>query len=92
MSMNWKISEAKQEFSRVVEEATREIQWIFNRDARVAAMISAAEAQKFLDWKRQQGSNTVSQRLARLTELCGESNYSFEAPVRTDRDDDFGSD
>lgn len=89
--MNWKISEAKQEFSKVVEAAGREIQWIFNRDARVAAIISAAEAQRFLDWKNQQQTTTLSERLTRLTQLCAEADYSFEAPARIDRNVDFGS-
>jgi prevent-host-death family protein len=90
MSMNWKVSTAKQEFSRVVEQASREIQWILNRDTPVAAIISAAEAQAFLEWKEQAKKQKLDARLARLTQICAESDYTFEAPAREDRATDFG--
>jgi hypothetical protein len=88
--MNWRVGAAKQEFSRVVELASREIQWILNRDTPVAAMISASEARAFLKWKEQSKKHELGARLARLTQICTESDYTFEAPAREDRETDFG--
>jgi predicted ArsR family transcriptional regulator len=89
--MNWKISQAKQEFSKLVEESAKEIQWIYNREKAVAAMVSATEAVAFLEWKKQREGNSLKARLERLTQVCAETDYTFTESPREDRASDFGS-
>lgn len=90
--MEWKISEAKQEFSKVVEASSAEPQWILNRDRRVAAVVSAEDAAAFFEWKRASAKPSLAHRLERLTQICQDTNYVFEPPERRDRANDFERD
>ncbi len=49
--MNWRIAQAKQRFSELINAATKEPQMIYNRERLVAVVIEAEMFQEFLAWR-----------------------------------------
>ena len=87
--MNWKIAEAKQNFSELVRAAEDEPQWIYNRDKLVAAMVPAGTLQEFLSWRRRKEEQTLGGAFAELRRICQEEDYSLEIPPRQERPNPF---
>jgi len=52
--MNWKIEEAQQKFSEVIDATVAEPQLIYNQDKLVAAVVEIEIFQEFLAWQQQQ--------------------------------------
>ena len=84
--MEWKLAEAKQQFSEVVRQAAAEPQVIFNRDRRVAAVISAEGLDEYLEWRETRTTGSLKDSLAELASICAEEGLEYEAPKRVDRD------
>lgn len=83
--MEWKLAEAKQQFSEVVRQAAAEPQVIFNRDRRVAAVISADGLDEYLEWRETRKSGSLRESLAELSSICSEEALAYDAPARVDR-------
>ena len=87
--MNWKIAEAKQQFSELVKSAEAEPQWIYNRDKLVAAMVPAETLREFLAWRRERGERTLAEAFEELRRICEEEDYSLEISPRQERPNSF---
>ena len=83
--MEWKLAEAKQQFSEVVRRAADEPQTILNRDRRVAAVISADSLDEYLAWRASRKNGTLRESLSELSSICREEELAYEAPKRIDR-------
>jgi prevent-host-death family protein len=83
--MDWKIAEAKQNFSELVKAAEAEPQWIYNRDKLVAALVPAADLKEFLGWRRQKEEGSLADAFEELRRICEEEDYALEIPPRQDR-------
>ena len=87
--MDWKIAEAKQNFSELVKAAEREPQWIYNRDKLVAAMVPAKALKEFLGWRRRKEERTLAEAFEELRRICAEEDYTLEIPPRQERPNPF---
>lgn len=83
--MRWKVGEAKQGFSRVVREASREPQLILNRDQLVAAVVDPVTFAEFEACRAAKEQRTFARRFEDLRQLCLDEGYVFEVPDRQDR-------
>jgi|GEM_PF-865730 len=81
--MSWKIGEAKQKFSELIDAVIEEPQLIYDQNQLVAAVVKAGVFQEFLVW--QQKKSSLANALAELREICAEENYQLEIPLRRDR-------
>lgn len=87
--MNWKIADAKQNFSEVVKAAEDEPQWIYKRDKLVAAVVPAETLKEFLGWRRLNERRTLGEAFAELRRICEEEGYTLEIPPRQERPNPF---
>jgi len=87
--MNWKIAEAKQKFSELIQSTLKEPQLIYNRDRLVAVVIEADAYQEFLRWRERQRHTTMAEALQELQQICAEDDYTFTIPDRQDRNNAF---
>ena len=87
--MNWKIADAKQNFSELVKAAEGEPQWIYNRDKLVAAVVPAETLKEFLGWRRHHASRTLAEAFDELRRICEEEEYTLEIPPRQERPNPF---
>lgn len=88
--MNWKIAEAKQKFSELIQSTLKEPQLIYNRDRLVAVVIEAEAYHDFLTWReRQLHTTTMAEALQELQQICAEDDYTFTIPDRQDRNNAF---
>ncbi|HEX2224603.1 MAG TPA: prevent-host-death protein [Thermoanaerobaculia bacterium] len=87
--MNWRIAEAKQRFSELVQKAQVEPQWIYNRDKLVAAMVPAETLKEYLSWRQQREERTLGEAFEELRRICEEEDYTLEIPPRQDRPNPF---
>lgn len=83
--MEWKLAEAKQQFSEVVRRAASEPQVIFNRDRPVAVLVAVADFDEYQEWKRSKTRGTMAQAIDDLVEICREEEWTYEAPPRFNR-------
>lgn len=81
--MSWKIEEAKQKFSELIDAVTEEPQLIYDQNQMIAAVVKADVFQEFLLWQHQKSS--LANAFAELREICAEENYQLEVPPRRDR-------
>ncbi len=88
--MEWKIAEAKQRLSRVIQAAAKDPQLIFNRDRLVAAVIDPAQFEAFKSWQ-QRRSASLAGDFQELRSICAEESYVLEAPSRADRLNSFAT-
>src|SRR5258706_14771766 len=82
--MNWKLAEAKQQFSEVVRLAANEPQVIRNRDRPVAVLVAAEGFSEYLDWKKAR-SGGIGRAFDDLAQICREDGVAYEPPPRVDR-------
>lgn len=88
--MTWNIASAKQQFSEVVRLTAEEPQAIYNRDRRVAVMVSADEYEEFKQWKAERQRPTLTQLFDEIRAiLAAEGEDGIEIPPRTDRPNPF---
>ena len=83
--MEWKLAQAKQQFSEVVRAAEREPQIILNRDRRVAVLVTAAEFDDYLAWKSSRAKGSFADAIDELVSICREEGATYDAPPRADR-------
>lgn len=83
--MEWKVAEAKQQFSEVVRRAATEPQFILNRDRPVAVLVAAADFGEYLEWKQSRGRASMASAIDDLVAICREDEWTYEAPPRGDR-------
>jgi len=83
---NWKVAEAKAQFSKLLRSAEKSPQIIENRGQEVAVVLSMDE------YRSLQDSRESAQPAARLAEfldfsrqLCSEEGLELEPPVRANR-------
>lgn len=88
----WKIGDAKEQFSEVVRQAEVEPQRIYNRDRFVAAVLDAETFQEFERWRQQQQAATLATRFSELQRITGEEKYRLTLPRRRDRRTSFDDD
>jgi len=87
--MNWRIGEAKQSFSKVVQAAREEPQLIYNRDRLVAAVVEGETFQEFMGWQRRHAQSSLAAGAAKVRQACAEEGYVFEIPERENRPNSF---
>jgi hypothetical protein len=85
----WKIAEAKEQFSRLVREAEKEPQLIYNRDRLVAAVVEPGLLEQCRRWKESQEGRSLAERFGELRRLCEEEDYALPTSPRRDRRNPF---
>ncbi len=88
----WKIGDAKEQFSEVVRQAEREPQRIYNRDRFVAAVLDAETYAEFEQWRARQRASTLAARFSELQRIVAEEKYRLTLPRRRDRRTPFDDD
>jgi len=86
--MRWNVAEAKQKFSEVVRQVTREPQFIYSRNRLVATMVDPETFQAFEAWRTQQ-QLSLADAFAELRRIAAEEDYELEIPARWDRENTF---
>ena len=81
----WKVGEAKQSLSRLLELACEQPQKIYNRDRFVAAVISAEQFEEFERWLTRK-AQSLDAAFDEVREIAAESDYRLDVPERVDRD------
>ncbi len=82
--MSWKIAEAKQQLSKVVQLAQTEPQTLQRRDEAVAVIVSAEEYRRFEGWKeRSEGS--LADAFARVRAVAVDEGWELSVAPRTNR-------
>jgi prevent-host-death family protein len=87
--MNWRIAEAKQSFSRLINASRDEPQLIFNRSRLVAAVVEAETYKEFVDWRTRHRRLSVADGAAQVRQACAEEGYAFDLPTRKSRPNPF---
>ncbi len=87
--MDWRIAQAKQRFSELINAATKEPQLIYNRERLVAAVIEAEMFQEFLAWRDRREKTSLADAFRDLHQLMAEEDYTLEVPSRQDRPNPF---
>ncbi|MEA5594172.1 prevent-host-death protein [Rivularia sp. UHCC 0363] len=80
--MNWKLDEAQQKLSLVIDAVTSEPQLIFKQDELVAAIVEPKLFQEFLVWYQQQKTPSLADAFTELRQLCAEEDYILDIPAR----------
>lgn len=84
--MDWRIAEAKQRFSELIQAARLEPQQIFNRDQLVAVVLRAELFQEFEAWQKLRNQRSLADSFKQLQQLCQAENYTLEVLPRQNRD------
>jgi hypothetical protein len=87
--MNWRIAEAKQGLSRLIQASLDEPQLIYNRNRLVAAVIEAEMFKEFQDWRRRRQRLSLADGAKKVRQSCAEEGYVFELPERENRPNPF---
>ncbi|RCJ31591.1 prevent-host-death protein [Nostoc minutum NIES-26] len=87
--MNWRIAQAKQRFSELINAATKEPQRIYNRDRLIAVVVEAEMFEEFLSWRKQRKQLSLADAFGELRQIAVEEDYTFETPSRQDRSNSF---
>ncbi|GAA6616019.1 type II toxin-antitoxin system Phd/YefM family antitoxin [Scytonema sp. NUACC26] len=87
--MPWKLEEAKQKFSELIDAVVEEPQLIYDRNQLVAAVVKADVFQEFLLWQQQRQKPSLADAFTELRGICAEENYHLEVPPRHDRSNPF---
>jgi hypothetical protein len=88
--MNWKLDEAQQKLSLVIDAIAQaltcqfasEPQLIFKQDELVAAIVEPKLFQEFLVWYQQQKTPSLANAFTELRQLCAEEDYILDIPAR----------
>jgi len=87
--MNWRIAEAKQRFSELINAVTKEPQRIYNRNQLVAVVVEAEMFEEFLAWRKQHEKMSLADAFCELRQLTAKEDYTLEIPSRQDRPNSF---
>jgi len=87
--MDWKIGQAKQRFSEVVQRAKEAPQIIYNRDKPVAAVISARGFQEFKEWNEARREKNLADRFAELHTIFSAEEIAPKFPPLKNRRNKF---
>lgn len=87
--MNWRIAEAKQSFSRLINATDEGPQLIYKRDRLVAAVIEAATFEEFQEWRKHHRRPSVAEGAAKVRQACEKEGYIFDQPARKNRPNPF---
>jgi prevent-host-death family protein len=88
--VSWKVAQAKQQFSEVLRLSAREPQAIYNRDERVAVLVSAAEYDEFQRWRAARSSRSPEQDFAEVRALLEQAGVDgIELSSRSSRANSF---
>lgn len=87
--MNWRIAQAKQKFSELINAALQEPQRIYNRDRLVAVVIEAKVFEEFLSWQQNKGKVSLADAFTELHQIAAEEDYTLEISPRQDRSNSF---
>ncbi|YAF95382.1 MAG: type II toxin-antitoxin system Phd/YefM family antitoxin [Nodularia sp. CChRGM 3473] len=87
--MDWRIAQAKQRFSELINAALKEPQRIYNRTQLVAVVVEAELFEEFLSWRQQREQISLADAFGELRQITTEEDYSLEAPSRQDRFNPF---
>ena len=84
--MDWKVAQAKQNLSKVIQAAAAEPQRIFNRDRLVAVVVNG---ETFEELERNQDRRSIGDELAEFRSLCAAEGYELPLISRSDRPNSF---
>lgn len=87
--MDWKMGEAQQKFSELINAAIEAPQLIYNQHQLVVAVVEAKIFQEFLAWQHQCNKQSLANALIQLHQICEEEDYMLEIPPRQDRPNPF---
>ncbi|MFN6516032.1 MAG: prevent-host-death protein [Nostoc sp. CreGUA01] len=87
--MNWRIAQAKQKFSELINAALQEPQRIYNRDQLVAVVVEAKVFEEFLCWQQQREKLSLADAFTELRQIAAEEDYILEISPRQDRSNSF---
>jgi hypothetical protein len=80
--MNWKLDEAQQKLSLVIDAIASEPQLIFKQDELVAAVVEPKLFQEFLVWYQQRKTPSLADAFTELRQICTEEDYILDTPTR----------
>jgi hypothetical protein len=83
--MDWKIGEAQQKFSELINAAIEAPQLIYNQNQLVVAVVEANIFQEFLAWRHQCNKQSLANAFIQLHQICEEEDYILEIPPRQDQ-------
>ena len=81
---DWKIGQAKQNFSEVVHAAKKEPQIIYKREKMLAIVLDSKSYKDFLRFKKSKSKNTISSEFEKLRKLCDKERI-LKTPQRKKR-------
>jgi Antitoxin Phd_YefM, type II toxin-antitoxin system len=87
--MDWRIAEAKQRFSELINSAIKEPQRIYNRNQLIAVVVEAHMFEEFLAWHKQRDKMSLADAFSELRQIAVEEDYTLEVPARKDRSNPF---
>lgn len=87
--MRWRVAQARQRFSELVEAALSEPQPIYKRGRLVAFVVEADLFQEFLEWRQQRQNRSVADAFVDVRQAAVEENFVLEVPSRVDRANQF---
>ncbi|MBE9059960.1 prevent-host-death protein [cf. Phormidesmis sp. LEGE 11477] len=87
--MEWKIAQAKQRFSELVQAALAEPQPIYKRNHLVAFVVEADLFQEFLEWQQRRKEKSVADVFAEVRQVAVEEEFVLEIASREDRSNPF---
>jgi len=82
---NWKVAEAKQQFSDVVRRAASKPQLIYNRDRLVAAVVDPQTFLAFQEWQQSSRQQSLSEAFQTLRDIAKEERYKLSTGRRRNR-------
>ena len=86
MDTNWRIGEAKQQFSEVVRRSASEPQMIYNRDRLVAAVVSPELFEEIERLRQERSTRTLGESFSEIREICDDEGYELDVGERRDRE------
>ena len=87
--MKWTIARARERFAELLKRSEAEPQPIYNRDKRVAVVISAEAFQEYSAWNERKGQRSIARAFDELRSILAEEEYELEVPPREDRRNEF---
>lgn len=87
--MDWKLGQAKQSLSEVVELAAHEPQRIFKRDKPAVFVVDFAMYQQFAEFRAELSARSIADAFADLRGIMARERYELPVPARTNRKRSF---
>lgn len=87
--MEWRIAQAKQQFSELMQAALSEPQPIYKRNQLMAFLVEAELFQEFLEWRKQKQLKSISDAFDEIRAIAAEEDFVLDVPSRQDRDNPF---